>query len=522
MSMACRVTHTDGSLPLCRVLVCLVFVLAGCSTEPTGQKATDVDSDSLAQIHCASCHAYAAPDLLDRDTWLSSTLPVMGARLGIYDKESRSELIAPMLAQKQDPAGIFPEQPLLKDAEWQAIVDFYASAAPASLSQPDKDPVAVGLKQFSVQSPRLSFSPPLTTMVGVLEEFQAFFVANLADPSSLILLTHNGELLYQFEFPEAPVATIVDGTRLYVLTIGKSPSPSVEHNGAVYVIDDPSIGPVKLIGDLQRPVDIDLVDINTDGRKDLLICEYGHYTGALSWFEQTPDGEYIRHELHSGPGAIQAAFYDFDQDGLEDIGVLMAQGDERFDIYYQKPGNQFVAKKAIEFPPVNGSTSFSLADFDSDGRMDILYSNGDNADSSPIPKPYHGIHIYTGDATGSFAPKFFYPLHGAFKAEAADFDEDGDLDIAAIAYFPDYESRPEESFALLTNQGDFKFTASTFEDSYRGRWIAMDIGDIDGDEDQDILLGSNIGFGPTGDQSNLFERWERENISYIILENEVR
>ncbi len=520
--MSCSMTYAEGSIRLCSVLMCLVVLLVGCSGEQARSPVVSVDGDSLAQIHCASCHAYAAPELLDQDTWISSTLPVMGARLGIYGKEPRAELVAPILAQNQNPAGVFPEQPLLQEAEWQAIVDYYASNAPAILHQPEKDPVIPGLKGFSVQSPRLSFSPPLTTMVGILEEFQAFFVANLADPSSLILLSHDGQLLYQFEFPEAPVATIVDGTRLYVLTIGKSPAPSVEHNGAVYIIDDPSVGPVKLIGNLQRPVDIDLVDINVDGRKDLLICEYGHYTGALSWYEQTPAGEYIRHELHNGPGAIQAEFHDFDQDGLKDVGVLMAQGDERFDIYYQQPNAQFIVKKTLEFPPVYGSTSFSLADFDSDGFIDILYSNGDNADSSPVPKPYHGIHIYTGDKSGQFAPRYFYPLHGAFKAKAADFDQDGDLDIAAIAYFPDYESRPEESFALLTNQGDFKFTASTFEDSYRGRWITMDIGDIDGDQDQDILLGSNIGFGPIGDQTNLYERWAQENISYVILENEVR
>lgn len=47
----------------------------------------------------------------------------------------------------------------------------------------------------------------------------------------------------------------------------------------------------------------------------------------------------------------------------------------------------------------------------------------------------------------------------------------------------------------------------------------MDVGDLDGDQDPDILLGSNISFGPRGDQTGLYERWVREAPSVLILEN---
>ena len=112
-------------------------------------------------------------------------------------------------------------------------------------------------------------------------------------------------------------------------------------------------------------------------------------------------------------------------------------------------------------------------------------------------------------------------MHGAVSARAGDFDGDGDLDIAAIAYFPDYINAPEEGFVYLENQGDLTFEAATFNDSQRGRWLTMDAGDYDGDDDLDILLGSNIGFGPQGDTTGLYDRWAREAPSFVMLENKL-
>jgi hypothetical protein len=157
-----------------------------------------------------------------------------------------------------------------------------------------------------------------------------------------------------------------------------------------------------------------------------------------------------------------------------------------------------------------------LFDFDGDGNEDIIYTAGDNADYDPITKPYHGIRIFMNDGSNHFKESFFYPLNGAYKVIPSDYDNDGDIDMAAISFFPDYENSPEESFVYLENKGEMNFDASTFPGSSDGRWMAMDAGDMDGDGDLDLLLGSMI-FGT--DYTRYFEKWSEGTLPFAWLEN---
>ncbi len=61
---------------------------------------------------------------------------------------------------------------------------------------------------------------------------------------------------------------------------------------------------------------------------------------------------------------------------------------------------------------------------------DILYTCGDNSDFSKVLKPYHGVYIFTNQSNWKFKQTYFYHIDGCTKAIAADFDHDGDLDVA--------------------------------------------------------------------------------------------
>lgn len=149
---------------------------------------------------------------------------------------------------------------------------------------------------------------------------------------------------------------------------------------------------------------------------------------------------------------------DFNEDGLPDVLALIIQGDERIALFTNRGKFKFSYQVLLRFPPVYGSSYFELADFNGDGNADILYTNGDNADYSTTLKPYHGVRIFLNDGENRFAESWFHPMHGASMARAVDFDEDGDPDIAAISFFPDFKNDPQRGFMYFENDKG-KFTA---------------------------------------------------------------
>jgi hypothetical protein len=477
-----------------------------------------VPGEALARTYCASCHAFPEPGLLDRPRW-DAVLPFMGGRLGVYTLRARDSLIAMTAGSGIDVDTLYPTTPALEVDEWDAIVSYYRREAPEALEDRPRAPLTVGLPGFEVRATSQRFRRPLTTVAHIQEDLGLFLVGNHAQTGTLIVVRGTDEVLFTWNLDGAPIETRWDDGRLLILLIGKTMAPTDRADGSLQVVPGPDAPMRPLITGLTRPVDMDFGDLNGDGRQDVVFCEFGNHTGFLSWYEDAGDGTYRRHVLSDKPGAANAEVIDLNGDGLLDIGVLMAQGDEGIDLYFNEGDGRFTAKRVLRFPPVYGSNHIEFVDFNDDGVLDILYANGDNGDITPILKGYHGVRIFLGSTDGTFEERFFFPLNGAVSAKPADFDGDGDLDVAAISYFPDYAQTPEESFVLLQNNGGLAFEAFTFEESYRGRWLKMDVGDLDGDADPDILLGSNISFAPGGDRTDLYRRWVQEAPSVLILEN---
>ena len=83
-----------------------------------------------------------------------------------------------------------------------------------------------------------------------------------------------------------------------------------------------------------------------------------------------------------------------------------------------------------------------------------------------------------------------------------------------------FESAAPEGFVYLENIGDDKFVASTCDEALFGRWMTMDVGDLDGDGDDDLALGSFVK-GPTTVpiSASRREQWRTNGTAVLYLEN---
>jgi hypothetical protein len=291
--------------------------------------------------------------------------------------------------------------------------------------------------------------------------------------------------------------------------LGKLQNILWKRNGGMF------LDSVSHIDSLRRPVQSLQVDLNADGRPDELVCEFGNLTGALSWYENMGGNKFTRHVLRPVPGAIKAYIQDYNKDGLPDLIVLFAQGEEGIFLFTNRGHGQFDQKEILRFHPSYGSSYFEMDDFNKDGFPDIVYTCGDNADFSQVLKPYHGVYIFLNDGNWNFSKKYFFPINGCYKDMARDFDGDGDLDLAIISFFADYQKQPEEGFVYLENTGNFIFKPHSLKSTQLGRWLTMDVGDFDGDGKPDIVLG-NFSVAPTFIKS--LTPW-KNGPSFLYLKN---
>ena len=498
-----------------------------CGRPDAGRALADASGEQLAARYCQSCHLLPDPALLDRASWEQWVLPRMARRLGLRgvgDPAAAEPLEGGVGRRIVRAAGVYPDSALISRAEWERLAAYYLREAPKALPAGDSAAAAVGLRGFRVRVPDYRLTSPMVTLVHVDAPRGRIYVGD-ATPgrSTLAVLDGRGRELTSYPLPSPVTHLRVSGDTLGLLFVGQL-NPSDVPRGALALVSDWRAGSQPAIAwevdTLKRPVFASYADLSGDGVEDAVVSEFGNLTGRLTWYERLPDGGSRRHLLAAQPGALATAVRDVDGDGRPDVLALTGQADEGVWLFRGRPGGGFAREALLRFPSSYGSTSMELADVNGDGHADIVYANGDNGDYPSPRKPYHGVHVFLNDGRWRFTERYFFPMPGAYKAVARDFDGDGDLDLAAIAFYPDYGSAAPLSFVHLENVGGLRFTPRTFADADRGRWLTMDAGDVDGDGDDDLVLGSFAQMDALGDERDRAARWRRpDSPPLLILEN---
>ena len=465
------------------------------------------EGSTLSKKYCASCHQFPEPWQLDKNTWAQHVLPKMAPYVGF-------EFYAGSYMASDSGIGLGLQQ-------WNNIWKYYVSQAPDSVLQADQKiaDIAPETPLFIEIGVKANIQSPSTTLV-IVDPVKHRILFGDGMIGQVYIVSKDTLITDSLEAGIGVANLRIKDSTFWILSMGIM-HPSDEKAGSLIIHSEERSAAIKLFDSLQRPVFGAYADLNNDQQEDIVLSEFGDRFGSFSWMENRGNNRYQKHMLRALPGSVKSIVYDFDRDGLKDIIVLMAQGDEGVFIYYNKGDGQFREQRVLTFPPSYGSNYFELADFNNDGYADIITSNGDNGDYPPVLKPYHGIRLFLNDGKNQFVEKLFLPVNGIGKVIARDFDMDGDLDLASIAYFADFKNRPSEAFIYWKNAGNFQFKPSTIQGVLEGRWITMDAGDYDGDGDADIVLG-NADFRIGDIPEHLKKKWDNYSPSLLILKNQLR
>lgn len=475
----------------------------------------DSTAPEVAAAHCQSCHLL--PGVADhRKLDWPIVMGHMAYWMGMSDEElskladrvPENELAR--IAQKRDgllAIDAIKAEPLIDAATWIEILDAYVRAAPEMLPDPASSIDYASWPGAAVKNVGVgTLSGMVISALRLDEATRRLFIGEISFSAAGLagsVYAWSPQQLFgrSVSFDNAPTAIEPWGDDLLVTNIGDL-FPSNAHHGSLWRVDGDTWDKTMVLSDIPRtPHTLTL------SNGDLLVSSFGHEVGKLWVASEMGDGSFEESQkLIELPGATESIAADIDGDGVDEYLVLFGQAiDGVYVVERSEDGESWSARVAIQRSPAFGHSDMSVADIDADGDVDILLTTGDNLDipGSP-PRPYHGVRIYENDGAGTFIESYFFPMHGAYGVEAGNFDDDEELELAAVAYFlaPGSES---QSFVLLDRdeRGEWQpFGVASVEG---GQYCRIAVGNIDDSATDEVFLGGCYRQPPAPEVPRLIE-----------------
>ncbi len=487
-------------------LVATALLCAACPRTPTTSDGdpvvapppaaqSDAELEAKLRKSCALCHAFPEPAILPRGAWRT--------------KVDRMYLLANVqlaLTYKEPIVGFTPE----------AAARWFDAHAPERLDTPPwrdaPGAPAVAWSRRDLAAPPVGGRPPgvasvrLARLDGPAAPLSVVACDMLGgrvlvgDPAAGAALTEVARLTAPAH-AEAVDLDADGAPDLVVADLGDQ-GPTDERVGSVVWLR--RTGPraferVDLATGLGRVADVRAADFDGDGDLDLVAAVFGWYTsGQVLVLENTAargaPPQFEPHTVDRRSGAITTPVLDLDGDGRLDFVVLLSQQHERVVAFVNAGDCDFVAHELDVAPhPLWGGSGLEPTDFDGDGDIDFLVTNGDTLDDTEKLKPWHGVAWLENQGGLRFTRHVVGRHYGAHHAVAVDVDGDGDLDVVSASFLPDFSEEARRAAATpglvwFERTADGSFAPHTLDDVPLAH-AALDAADLDGDGRAELVTG---------------------------------
>ncbi len=426
----------------------LAFGVTGCgrvdtpSADPPTQPDTAQAEATAEEVHqlCGSCHAYPPPDTFPRWAWRKE----VERGYDFFDVPSRANQ-----ELRRRLSRIPPAEEVIRYYEWRAPEQLPLVKPENAKTAP---PVRFESTQLSIPGQLPSPAVSNVNLVHLSDENKLdLLVCEMRQGLVLAMKPYDKTPRWEVlgKVPNPAHAEVVDLDRdgikdILVANLG-SFTPTDAKVGSVVLLKGTGGGkytPITLLSGVGRVADVQAADFKGNGQLDLIVAVFGwQKTGEILYLEnQTTDWsrpKFVPHVLDDRHGAIHVPVGDINGDGRKDFVALISQEHETVVAFLNEGHGRFTKKTIYTGPhPAMGSSGIQLVDLDGDGNLDVLYTNGDSLDQPYLLKPYHGVHWLENRGQFPFVHHQLTSMYGVHRAVAADLQGKGTMDILAVSFLP--------------------------------------------------------------------------------------
>ena len=267
--------------------------------------------------------------------------------------------------------------------------------------------------------------------------------------------------------------------------VGTTPSTAPTSTQTTALLTAHPIGNLPKGDERPQIAHVAIADLDRDGLNDVIVCDA--LRGVVSWIRQAPRGTYTEQTIAGVAAPAHVEVIDFDKDGDFDLlvaalGFLFPNNNRVGSVIVlendgrQKFSSHYIADRVARVADARA------ADFDSDGDLDVAVAGFgyDDGETSWLENK----------GQWKFEQHVLQRLSGGINALPVDLNADGRLDIVALI-----SQEWEEIWGFISDgKGGFapRMLWGSTNPDFGSSWLSL--ADLDRDGDPDLLYANGDAF----------------------------